>query len=176
VRWSHASFIFGYARKSVSRKKCGVTAKMRRAKRVALDEGGGQPHPAFLPRFLAAASAVRFRSNRSFTMNATQRFLVLIFAGAAVASFGADVAANWSEHCAKCHGEDGKGQTKMGKKLAIADLTDSKVQEKFTDADALKAMKDGLKDKDGKVAMKPIEGVSEADMKLLIGYVRGLKK
>lgn len=109
-------------------------------------------------------------------MNATRRFLVLLFAGAALASFGADAAANWGEHCAKCHGDDGKGQTKMGKKLAIADLTDPKVQEKFTDADALKAMKEGLKDKDGKVAMKPIEGVSEADMKVLIGYVRGLKK
>lgn len=109
-------------------------------------------------------------------MNATHRFLGLMLAGAALASFGADAAANWGEHCAKCHGDDGKGQTKMGKKLAVADLTDAKVQSKFTDADALKAMKEGIKDKDGKVAMKPIEGVSEADMTALVGYVRTLKK
>ena len=102
--------------------------------------------------------------------------LAAALTAAALTAFGADAAANWSEHCAKCHGDDGKGQTKMGKKLAIADLTDAKVQEKFTDADALTAMKEGVKDKDGKVAMKPIEGVSDGDMKALVGYVRALKK
>jgi cytochrome c553 len=90
--------------------------------------------------------------------------------------YSADVAANWTEHCAKCHGEDGKGQTKMGRKLAIADLSDSKVQAKFTDDEALKAMKDGVKDKDGKVVMKPAENISADEMKALVAYVRGLKK
>src|SRR5688500_12287701 len=28
--------------------------------------------------------------------------------------FAADAKANWDKHCAKCHGADGKGQTKMG--------------------------------------------------------------
>lgn len=97
-------------------------------------------------------------------------------AGVALVASAADPASNWKEHCAKCHGDTGKGDTKMGKKLSIADLTDAKVQAKFTDADALKAMKEGVKDKDGKVAMKPVENVSEADMKALVGYVRTLKK
>lgn len=88
----------------------------------------------------------------------------------------ADVAENWKEHCAKCHGETGKGDTKMGKKLSIKDLTEATTQAKFTDADALKAMKEGIKDKSDKVAMKPVENVSEADMKALVGYVRTLKK
>ena len=87
-----------------------------------------------------------------------------------------DVQPILAEHCAKCHGDTGKGDTKMGRKLSIADLTDAAVQGKFTDEDALKAMKDGVKDKDGKVAMKPIENVTEADMKALVGYVRKLKK
>lgn len=95
---------------------------------------------------------------------------------AALAAFGADAAANWKEHCSKCHGDTGKGDTKMGKKLSIADLTDPAVQAKFTDADAMKAMKEGIKDKSDKVAMKPIENVSEADMKALVAYVRTLKK
>ncbi len=94
----------------------------------------------------------------------------------AVSAFAADAAANWTDHCAKCHGATGKGDTKMGKKLSIADLTDSAVQAKFTDEEAVKAMKEGVKDKSGKVAMKPIEGLSEADMKALAGYVRSLKK
>jgi cytochrome c553 len=101
--------------------------------------------------------------------------LALGLAGAALTTFGADAAANFSEHCAKCHGEDGKGQTKMGKKLSIADLSDAKIQAKFTDDEAVKAMKEGV-NKDGKQAMKPIEGLADADMKALVGYVRGLKK
>ena len=40
----------------------------------------------------------------------------------------ADVKENWEKVCAKCHGPDGKGDTKMGQKLAIKDLTDAKLQ------------------------------------------------
>jgi len=105
------------------------------------------------------------------------RYLILLSPLALVlATFAADTAANWTEHCAKCHGEDGKGNTKMGRKLDIADLTDAKVQAKFTDEEAFKAMKDGVKDAKGKVAMKPIEGVSDDDMKALSKFVRTLKK
>lgn len=102
-------------------------------------------------------------------------FFVAPFAFA-LAAYAADAAANWKEHCAKCHGDDGKGDTKMGRKLSIADLSDAAKQAKFTDADAMKAMKDGIKDKDGKVAMKPAEGLTEDDMKALVAYVRTLKK
>ena len=109
-------------------------------------------------------------------MNTPRKILTLLPLAIAVAAYGADAAANWSEHCVKCHGEDGKGQTKMGKKLAIADLTSAEVQAKFTDEEALKAMKEGLKDKSGKTAMKPIEGVPDADLKALIPVVRAFKK
>ena len=109
-------------------------------------------------------------------MKTHHAWLALTIAGLPFTLSAADAAANWSEHCAKCHGENGKGDTKMGKKLAIADLTDAKVQEKFSDDAAVKAMKDGVKDKEGKLAMKPIENVSETDMKALVGYVRGLRK
>ena len=40
----------------------------------------------------------------------------------------ADVKENWEKSCAKCHGPDGKGDTKMGKKLEIKDFTDAKYQ------------------------------------------------
>jgi cytochrome c553 len=90
--------------------------------------------------------------------------------------FAADAASTWSDRCAKCHGPDGKGDTKMGKKLSIADLTDPAVQAKFTDEDAVKAMKEGIKDKSGKTTMKPIEGLSDEDAKALVPFVRGLKK
>jgi len=109
-------------------------------------------------------------------MKSSHRLLALFIASAALTTYGADAAANWTDQCAKCHGADGKGETKMGKKLGLADLTDAKVQAKFTDEQAVKAMKEGVKDKDGKLAMKPIEGLSEADMKALVPVVRAFAK
>ena len=108
-------------------------------------------------------------------MKRPRHLLVFILAGIAPA-FTADVLTNWKELCAKCHGDDGKGDTKMGRKLSIRNLTDAAVQAEFTDEDALKAMKDGVKDKAGKVTMKPVEGLAAEDMPALVKYVRGLKK
>ena len=104
--------------------------------------------------------------------------LFLIAAALALGSraLAADAATNWTDQCAKCHGPDGKGETKMGKKLGIRDLSDAKVQAGFTDDAIVKAVKEGIKDKDGKVTMKPIEGLADGDIKALIPVVRGLKK
>lgn len=109
-------------------------------------------------------------------MSTRQKFLTIIFAGAALTGYAADAATNWTESCAKCHGAEGKGDTKMGKKLSIADLTDAKVQAKFTDEQAFKAMKDGLKDESGKTSMKAVEGLTDDDIKALVTHVRTLKK
>lgn len=100
---------------------------------------------------------------------------VLAF-GAALTVWAADAKENWEKHCAKCHGADGKGQTKMGQKLGIKDYTDPKVQESFTDDEAFKAIKEGLKDKDGKTLMKPAEGLSDDEIKALVKHVRSFKK
>lgn len=100
----------------------------------------------------------------------------LALASAALTAHGADATTNWTDKCAKCHGPDGKGETKMGRKLSIADLTDPAVQAKFTDADVIKSVKEGVKDKNGKVAMKPIEGLTDDEIAALIPVVRALKK
>lgn len=109
-------------------------------------------------------------------MKKHQLLAVLLFLGAALAAYAADAQANWDEQCAKCHGADGKGQTKMGKKLSIRDFTDAKVQADFTDEQAFKAIKEGLTDKNGKTTMKAIEGLSDEDMKAMIPLVRAFKK
>jgi cytochrome c553 len=88
----------------------------------------------------------------------------------------ADAKALYEKDCAKCHGADGKGETKMGKKLGAKDYTDPKVQAELKDDAAFKAIKEGLKDKDGKVLMKPAEGTSDDDIKALVAYMRSLKK
>ena len=88
----------------------------------------------------------------------------------------ADAKANWDSLCAKCHGADGKGDTKIGQKLGVKDLTDAKVQAGLTDDAASKAMKEGVKDADGKTLMKPFDTLSDDEVKALVQYVRTLKK
>lgn len=88
----------------------------------------------------------------------------------------ADVKETYEKQCAKCHGPDGKGQTKMGQKLGIKDYSDAKVQAEVKDEEAFKAIKDGKKDKDGKVLMKPAEGVSDDEIKALVAHFRTFKK
>jgi cytochrome c553 len=99
---------------------------------------------------------------------------ILGFAAAMTASAG-DAKETWDKTCAKCHGPDGKGQTKMGQKLGIKDYTDAKVQAAFTDDEAFKALKEGLKDSEGKTRMKPAEGLTDDEIKALVQHVRGFK-
>ncbi len=99
----------------------------------------------------------------------------LIAAGAAIA-LAAPVAENWENHCAKCHGADGKGQTKAGKKLNVKDYTDAKVQAEMKDDDMIKATADGVFDKAGKERMKAYkEELSAAEIKELVAYIRKFK-
>ena len=97
------------------------------------------------------------------------------FAAALTAS-GAEAKDNWETQCAKCHGADGKGDTKMGQKLGAKDFTDAKVQADIKDDAATKAIKEGLKSDDGKTLMKPFDQLSDDEVKALVAYVRGLKK
>ncbi len=90
-------------------------------------------------------------------------------------AFAADAKGNWEESCAKCHGSDGRGDTRMGHKLEIKDFTDAAVQAKFSDDDAFKAIKEGLKDGSGRTRMKAIEGLSDDDIRALVQHVRSLK-
>ncbi|MEO6995718.1 MAG: cytochrome c [Lacunisphaera sp.] len=100
--------------------------------------------------------------------------LVLLF-GTAV-SFAAPATENWENNCTKCHGDDGKGQTKAGKKLQVKDYTDAKVQADMTDDEMIKVITDGAKDKGGKEKMKSFKDDLSADeIKDLVAYIRKMK-
>ncbi len=100
---------------------------------------------------------------------------VLCLAGAG-SGRAADAKEIFEKDCAKCHGVDGKGKTKMGEKLGIKDYTDPKVQDEMKDADMAKAIKEGVKDNEGKTKMKAFPDLSDSDVKGLVAYVRSLKK
>ena len=102
--------------------------------------------------------------------------LAVIAVGVALSVKAADGAALYKKECAKCHGEDGKGQTVMGKKMKAKDYSDAKVQEALTDDAITKSIKEGYKDKEGKVVMKPMPNLSDDDVKALVKHMRSLKK
>ena len=69
----------------------------------------------------------------------------------------------------------------MGQKLGVKDFTDAKVQAAIKDEDAVKAIKEGVKNADGRTKMKAfVTGadtpLSDDEVKALVAYVRGLKK
>ncbi len=113
------------------------------------------------------------------TQNAMKRIVTIcwvILAASALSTWAADGKALYDKDCAKCHGATGKGDTRMGKKMNAKDYTDPKVQAAMTDEAAAKAIKEGLNDKAGKTLMKPAEGLSDADVKSLVAYMRSFKK
>jgi cytochrome c len=110
------------------------------------------------------------------TMKKLLTLSIAIVALAAWSAHAEDAKAIYEKDCAKCHGADGKGATKMGQKLGCKDYTDAKVQAELKDDAATKAIKEGLKDKDGKTLMKPVEGLSDEDVKGQVTYMRSFKK
>jgi cytochrome c553 len=115
-------------------------------------------------------------NKRSQPMKKTILLAITLSFAAAMAAMAGDAKENWEKSCAKCHGADGKGQTKMGQKLGIKDYTDAKVQAEIKDDVAFKALKEGLKDSEGKTLMKPVEGLSDDEIKALVAYVRAFKQ
>ena len=106
--------------------------------------------------------------------------VLLLAAGICAAALGIRAAApleNYETHCASCHGNDGKGETKAGRKAQVKDLTDKAHQASFTDAVAAKGIKDGLKDDKGKEKMKAYgDKLTDEEIKALVAYVRTLAK
>lgn len=104
--------------------------------------------------------------------------LVLIAGFLAVglpAALAADAKALWAEQCASCHGETGKGDTKIGKRLKLKDYSDAAVQAQLKDEEMVNATLKGVTI-DGKQKMKPFaDKLSEQDAKDLVALIRSFK-
>lgn len=102
--------------------------------------------------------------------------VAIILAMSVWSSQAADVKENWDKNCASCHGKDGKGETKAGKKAQVKDFTDATYQATLTDDKMFKQIKEGMKE-NGKERMKPFaEKLSDAEIKDLIAHVKTFKK
>jgi mono/diheme cytochrome c family protein len=112
------------------------------------------------------------------TIKPMKKYLIVclsILSVSAVCARAADAKETYDKDCAKCHGADGKGDTKMGQKVNVKDLTDAKVQADMKDEAAIKAIKEGVKE-DGKTRMKAFTDLSDDEVKALVAYVRKFKK
>lgn len=99
-----------------------------------------------------------------------------LFTAAACWNAAADGAEVWAKNCASCHGKDGKGETKMGKKAGVKDYADAKNNEAVTDEKFLKSIKEGVKEGDKEVMKSFAEKVTDEEAKALLAYFRTLKK
>lgn len=84
---------------------------------------------------------------------------------------------NFEKHCRKCHGDDGKSQTRLGRKSGAKDLSDKANQAKLSDEDAFKTIKFGRKNDKGEEKMDPFGSeLSDKEISELVAYVRTLAK
>lgn len=82
----------------------------------------------------------------------------------------ADGAATFKSKCAACHGQDGSGDTTMGKKLAVRALGSAEVQ-KQTDAELTAVITKG------KGKMPSYAGkIPDADIAALVKHIRTFAK
>ena len=116
------------------------------------------------------------KNMKTNTLIKTFAVIALFTAAACWNAAAADGAEIWEKNCASCHGKDGKGETKMGKKAGCKDYSDAKNNAEVTDEKFLKAVKEGVK-VDGKEVMKSFaEKVNDDDAKAVLAYFRTLKK
>jgi mono/diheme cytochrome c family protein len=88
----------------------------------------------------------------------------------------ADTRTIWVQNCASCHAKDGSGSTRMGRKLGVKDYRDPTFQGAFSDAEAERAIREGVKT-NGKETMKPFgTKLTDSDIKGLVKYIRSFKK
>ena len=106
-------------------------------------------------------------------MKRTRILAGLVFgaiAGAGVVVWAADPHPSplFLEYCAKCHGQDGKGETPKGKQLMARDFTDEEWQSAKTDADLIKTVTKGGEDMPAfgkKLTAEQIENLVKFDVR-----------
>jgi mono/diheme cytochrome c family protein len=79
----------------------------------------------------------------------------------------------WKAKCKSCHGEDGRADTKQGKKENIPDISTADWQGRHTDAQIREVISEGSKDNKKMKAYK--EKLTPGEIDSVVQYVRALK-
>lgn len=79
----------------------------------------------------------------------------------------------FEQRCAKCHGNDGKAQTKKGRELKAKDFTKPKFQQHTTDKEIVDAITDGLRKKKMPAFKNKL---SPEEIQALVPFVRAFGK
>lgn len=98
----------------------------------------------------------------------TQVVLAVAFAVASSVGFAQSGDATYKAKCASCHGAAGTPSAGMAKMMGIKAVSDPAIQ-------ALTVDQISTTVKAGKGKMKPIAGLSDADVKAVATYYKGLK-
>lgn len=96
-------------------------------------------------------------------------FLLGLFLSTVGAQAADDAASLYKSKCAACHAADGSGNSPTGKALKVPNLNSPDIQGK-SDADLASAITKG------KGKMAAIKGVTDAQAKDLVGYIRQIAK
>lgn len=125
-------------------------------------DGGVEGWPGSIPH-----------NERKTVMKKLMVVLTAVSFGVVLTVGAADGKAVYAKECTKCHGEDGKGQTKMGQKAGCKDYT----VETLDVEKGFKSVKGGMTDKDGKVIKKPFgEKLADDEIKAAVEYLKAFKK
>lgn len=103
------------------------------------------------------------------TKSVRSRFVLAIaFAAFSAAGLAQTGDATYKTKCASCHGPTGTPSAGMAKMLGIKPVSDPTIQ-------ALTIQQMSAAVKDGKGKMKPIAGLTDAQIGAVVTYYRGLK-
>lgn len=82
----------------------------------------------------------------------------------------------WKAKCSSCHGMDGKGATKQGTKMKIADISSEAWQKGITDDKMKESINKGFKrEKDGVKQEMAAAKLSPEQVDALVAFIRTLK-
>ena len=110
------------------------------------------------------------------TMNKVATLSVIALFASALSLAAAPAAENWDNSCAACHGADGSGQTKQGKRLKLKDYTDKSSLADKTDEELIRIVTDGVV-VDGKQRKKGYKDqLTPDEIADLVKFVRSLAK
>ena len=129
-------------------------------KRVKLNGGqvvirGFKPAIVLLILFAAFAVVMANRFARTTSVNFTAT---------------ADAASLFNSQCSKCHGRDGRAKTTRGRQTHTRDLTTAEWQDDVSDERLFNSINRG------KGKMPSFKKLSDAQIDLLVSYVRRLRK